>query len=383
MPVTPLISPSMHLPKLVTSFQNSSATDALRRMSVQFQLLTPSPLSLQETPLTAVQRQRSVPWHKRNGAMVSGYPAAERDTPASPMSGLAHEDPRSPRDTNLPPISPSAHRKIPSLKRQNANDGLEAMQSPIIEHVVRLPLRLSTRPSATALQNSADIQALPTNQLSTQFQSTTYRHILPKPSAEVGSNDSPTTARVRPRSPIHKRCHHQRHLSPSQPTKIVFRRPQTPQQKQLHASIAHLGSELIPLISVRTGRAHPEFPKSLLQYHLLTHDQLDSLARWYHQTVDAGQQRWMYPCPIAWGRVWCGFSSSTTTTAETPNRRHLVDLDTKRRRWGRFIGLRGCDSPVDEQQENITERMERDWREALRKAEEDRRVQEKLWGRRF
>lgn len=384
LPGTPVISPSVHLPKIVTSFQNSSTTETLRRMSVQFQLLTPSPLSLLETPLTAVERRCSAPWHKRSGAVSTNYAASQRDTPASPMSSLYSADPRTPRGDDLPPISPSVRRQPPSLRRQNANEGLESMHSPIIEQIVRLPLRLnSRRPSVAALQTSSETQAHPVEQLTTEFQSTTYRRILPKPSAVLTSNASPTTARVKPRSPIRKRRAHRRHLSTSLPTKVVVRRPQTPQQKHLQASVAHLGSQLVPLISVKTGQAHPEFPQSLLQYHLLTHDQLDDLARWYHQTVDAGEERWMYPCPIAFGKVWCGSSRTTTVAADNETRRHVVDLDTKRRRWGRFIGLRGCESPVEEQAESITERMEREWRAALKRAEEEYRIREKLWGRRF
>lgn len=382
-PVTPVISPSLHLPKLVTSFQNSATAETLKRMSMQFQLITPSPLSLRETPLTAVQRRCSAPWHKRSDGISTDHVSSQQTTPISPMSGLTSTNSRTPRDNGLPLVSPSLRRHVPSLQRQNANEGLESMQSPVIEQVVCLPLRLNARPSASALRTSSVTAAHAVEQLSTEFQSTIYRHILPKPNAVLTSNASHMTARVRPRSPIHKRRTHRRHLSTSLPTRIVVHRPQTPQQKHLQASVAHLASQLVPLISVRTGQAHPGFPKSLLQYHLLTHDQLDDLARWYHQTIDAGEERWMYPCPIAWDKVWCDSSSSSTSITENVSRRQLVDLDTKRRRWGRFIGLKGCDSPVEEQQESLTERMEREWRAALRKAEEEQRVREKLWGRRW
>lgn len=53
----------------------------------------------------------------------------------------------------------------------------------------------------------------------------------------------------------------------------------------------------------------------------------------------------------------------------------VVDLETKRRRFGRFMGMRGCESPVGEdgngRQENGNEmvaRMEREWQEALARA---------------
>ena len=69
-----------------------------------------------------------------------------------------------------------------------------------------------------------------------------------------------------------------------------------------------------------------------------------------------------------------------------------TDLETKRRRWGRFIGLRGCESPtaaVDEygtpvassreSAEELARRMEREWRRALERAQEESRAWEKSW----
>lgn len=177
----------------------------------------------------------------------------------------------------------------------------------------------------------------------------------------------------------------------------------------LLASIKHLATPLIPLISVVTGLPHPEFPVSLLQYHLLTHSQLDSLARWYHQTTDSGPERAMYPAVIR--KAW------TTTLPEDDDGEDQVDLEVKRRRFGRFIGLRGCESPVVEsfnvdgqgdaemrncedseqssenkemekmekesKKESIEEKMEREWRLALARAEEERITMEKSWRGRF
>ena len=65
-----------------------------------------------------------------------------------------------------------------------------------------------------------------------------------------------------------------------------------------------------------------------------------------------------------------------------------VSLTTKRRRWGRFIGLRGCQSPVGEdavladlaeEQESLVERMEREWRRAMERAREEEVLREKGW----
>lgn len=89
---------------------------------------------------------------------------------------------------------------------------------------------------------------------------------------------------------------------------------------------------LSPLVQLTTGAVHPNFPTNVLQFWLLTDDQLESLAGFYHQTdvAPGGRQSpWatQYPCPVRW-------------QSDAP-------LEVKRRRMGRFIGLRGCESPVE------------------------------------
>lgn len=180
---------------------------------------------------------------------------------------------------------------------------------------------------------------------------------------------STRSSRIHPRSPIHKTHRKSQSLS---------------QRPYFEGLVAHLRNELIPLISVRTGESHPAFPRSILQYQLLTHDQLDDLARHYHQTIDAGEERWLYPCPIGWGKVWCGTVPASNVSES--NSRKLVDLTTKRRRWGRFIGLKNCESPTAEDEESarremgesMRERMEREWMESLKKQEEEYRAREKM-----
>jgi len=80
----------------------------------------------------------------------------------------------------------------------------------------------------------------------------------------------------------------------------------------------------------------------------------------------------MYP---AWVPAWTGLNDSSAGA---------VDLETKRRRWGRFIGLRGCESPTatgaeNESPDQLVQRMEREWRRALERAEEEDRAWEKSW----
>jgi len=81
------------------------------------------------------------------------------------------------------------------------------------------------------------------------------------------------------------------------------------------------------LVSVQIGQAHPAFPATILQYHLLTEAQLDDLMHFYHQRTP-GPFGMSYPAPIV--TRW----------------RHNANIEDKRRRFGRFMGLRGCESPV-------------------------------------
>jgi len=156
-------------------------------------------------------------------------------------------------------------------------------------------------------------------------------------------------------------------------------------------SINHLCAPLVPLISVSNGLPHPAFPTNLLQYHLLTHEQLDSLARWYHQVEPPVAETFMYP---TWIPPWTSLRPNAAVAAPDDMlgrakwSKHGVpvdaDLETKRRRWGRFIGLRGCESPnvtgpEGERPEELTRRMEREWKRALERAEEEGRAWEKGW----
>ncbi|KAF7595832.1 hypothetical protein BBP40_004644 [Aspergillus hancockii] len=99
-------------------------------------------------------------------------------------------------------------------------------------------------------------------------------------------------------------------------------------------TLNHLRTRLYPLVSSTTALPHPEFPPTLLAYHLLTSRQLDTLAIHYHQVWPPVPATDSYPVVIP---PWIG----------TENEKDL-DLETKRRRFGRFIGLQRCESPVEE-----------------------------------
>ncbi|KAK2758624.1 hypothetical protein FQN54_003314 [Arachnomyces sp. PD_36] len=159
---------------------------------------------------------------------------------------------------------------------------------------------------------------------------------------------------------------------------------QTP-HPNFHLVPAHLSHRLSALVSVTSGASHPDFPSTLLQYNLLTAAQLDELAVHYHQTRPATRETSEYPIEVP---SWVGDD---------------VPIETKRRRWGRFIGLRGCESPVEgpvrddggacdvwgdvememESEREMLARMDREWEEALisaRNEDSDRLLRWKAGG---
>ncbi|KAI4199431.1 MAG: hypothetical protein LQ346_002569 [Caloplaca aetnensis] len=116
------------------------------------------------------------------------------------------------------------------------------------------------------------------------------------------------------------------------PTSTVAKH--TDHSLQYRRKLTHLSTTLAPLLSITSGTAHPSFPSTILHYHLLTEDQLNELAHHYHQRTPS-RFSLCYPLPVV-GRWHHG----TTGQGE-------AKLEDKRRRFGRFVGLRGCESPVD------------------------------------
>lgn len=163
-------------------------------------------------------------------------------------------------------------------------------------------------------------------------------------------------------------------------------------------AVAHLATELVPLISVTTGQPHESFPRSILQYHLLTHAQLDELARYYHQVYPPVRETEKYPIQIP---AWVRRSEGVIKTECCGEVGKKVSLETKRRRWGRFLGLQGCESPVEKVKngerkasnreegeetsdtEPTTELLDREWRRALENRREEERMRDKAEGWRY
>lgn len=364
--------------------------------SIPFQSTLLSPITAIEAPRTS----RLKPTHKRNGSSVStiSFP--------SPAALLFNYGPTTPK-------TPGTNVAFPSLLSPNrlpTDDGRQsrmAIRSPIVERVVSLPLRVNTsartppaepqfpnppnslassQPCSDAMSISPSSEWLPVNPLTPLIQVSAPSTYTPSHSpSDCGttlvSELTRTTTRKqlkRPRSPP---PHYHMTVAPSlsstlnnpDPSQPVGAHPFTLQPGLRTAyfnAVNHLTTPLVPLISVTTGLPHPSFPRSLLQYHLLTHQQLDSLARWYHQSEPAIRESFDYP---AWIPPYTNRDGSDTGFEEVP-------LSTKRRRWGRFIGLRGCESPtVEESEEALVERMEREWQRARERARDEEIAREKGW----
>ncbi|TLD22807.1 hypothetical protein PspLS_07582 [Pyricularia sp. CBS 133598] len=93
----------------------------------------------------------------------------------------------------------------------------------------------------------------------------------------------------------------------------------------LAQKLAQMALPLAPLVQLTTGQIHPSFPATLLSFWLLTDEELESLASFYHQRTPSNLSRF-YPCPVSW-------------SSDLP-------LEEKRRKLGKFIGLRGCETPT-------------------------------------
>ncbi|KIW66477.1 hypothetical protein PV04_05810 [Phialophora macrospora] len=376
---TPMVSP---LPQLVTNF---SPEHMLHRQASLSAMLT--------TPRSAAN---PAPWRRSNGS------TCRRNSLTSPLT--------SPAQAVLPPMSPAfstypvrtperayfhtMHMHTPSSATfpQDGRQSRMAMRSPGQGYgpTMTLPLRVNT-----TLPNvqEEDYSSARSSSGSSLFDWATTTTSATTSATTISSTNSRrlfrphTPVPITTRSPIRKRpklSHFPRarrlppppryHVTVAPPAAS----PRTQRQRQTYLhSVDHLRTPLVPLISVATGLPHPQFPTTLLQYHLLTHDQLDSLARWYHQVEPAVQETFHYPaCIPAW------------TSLHDEDGQADVDLETKRRRWGRFIGLRGCESPGTETDEHgnpietreeLAARMEREWRRALERAEEESRAFEKSW----
>ena len=138
------------------------------------------------------------------------------------------------------------------------------------------------------------------------------------------------------------------------PPREACNRRRHPRNTAFHAKLAQMRIRLSPIVQISTGAVHPAFPRTILNFWLLTERQLDELAEFYHQRFPS-ELTMAYPCPVEW-------PATGLTIAD------------KRRKMGRFIGLRGCETPVIMKTED--EIMEEVRRNAA--LEEEQRLRGKL-----
>lgn len=115
---------------------------------------------------------------------------------------------------------------------------------------------------------------------------------------------------------------------------------------------------LAPIYPLPTGPPHPHFPLTLLHYHLLTDAQLDALAAYYHQASPPDPWRCHYPMHMNWDKEFLQC---------LPVEERLA---IKRRMFGKFIGLRGCETPVEEFEKRVRFLEEKIEREVRRERED-------------
>ncbi|EMC95126.1 hypothetical protein BAUCODRAFT_56154, partial [Baudoinia panamericana UAMH 10762] len=97
--------------------------------------------------------------------------------------------------------------------------------------------------------------------------------------------------------------------------------------------IATLQLKLAPLVPLPSGPPHPAFPKTLMAFHLLTEEELDSIAHYYHQSTP-GPWSNHYPACMNWDKDFLARPMSSTSTTTVA-----------RRKVGKFIGLVGMETP--------------------------------------
>ena len=83
---------------------------------------------------------------------------------------------------------------------------------------------------------------------------------------------------------------------------------------RLHHVLEHLQQPLCALVSSSTGQVHPQFPQTLVAYHLLTLQQLDYLAHHYHQMLPSTVKTGHYVIPMT---PYTGQGANRNTYQET------------------------------------------------------------------
>lgn len=194
--------------------------------------------------------------------------------------------------------------------------------------------------------------------------------------------------------------------------------PVTRRNSTLAKKIATLQLRLAPLVPLPSGPPHPAFPKTLMAFHLLTEDELDSIAHYYHQSTP-GPWSLHYPAHMNWDKdflskpkqlpsskrhsrrlsqeekLWLEDLMKTVEDIQAPVLRSQSEagasstnpyaglsekdrIRIKRRKVGKFIGLVGMETPAEE----IAGRLQASLDRAIERSREELRRNEEIMLRR-
>lgn len=104
--------------------------------------------------------------------------------------------------------------------------------------------------------------------------------------------------------------------------------PLTRRNSALAKKIATLQLRLAPLVPLPSGPPHPAFPKTLMAFHLLTEDDLDSIAHHYHQSTP-GPWSDHYPAKMNWDKDFLAKPTVLSPTSNTRRRSRRLSQDEK------------------------------------------------------
>ena len=198
--------------------------------------------------------------------------------------------------------------------------------------------------------------------------------------------------------------------------------PLTRRNSTLAKKITTLQLRLAPLVPLPTGPPHPAFPKTLMAFHLLTEEELDSIAHYYHQSTP-GPWSNHYPANMNWDKDFLA-KPTQSAVSKSVSKRHSRSLSQeekvwledlmktvedihapvipsqsespvatrnsyaglsdkeririKRRKVGKFIGLVGMDTPAEE----IAGRIQASLDRAIERSREELRRNEEVMLRR-
>ena len=108
--------------------------------------------------------------------------------------------------------------------------------------------------------------------------------------------------------------------------------PLTRRNSVLAKKIATLQLRLAPLVPLPSGPPHPAFPKTLMAFHLLTEDELDSIAHHYHQSTP-GPWSNHYPANMNWDKEFLAKPSQPPSSSKIGARRHSRRLSQEEKVW--------------------------------------------------